>query len=86
MTSKVWFSNPSISPPPTEAESVQEQALICQHISDIFYTTFIVEEQVGDSKNHQTSKMGDCLILFTSKATTCKMYPSISADAGITGA
>ena len=35
----------------------------------------MVEEQVGDSKNHQSSKMGDCLILFTSQATTAVHFP-----------
>lgn len=43
-TSNMCLSNPSIPPPPTDAESGGEQVLICQNISGIFYTTSIMEE------------------------------------------
>ena len=65
MISEMCFFNPSISPPPMEVESVEGQKLGSQHISGIFYTTSIVEEQVGETKNQQSIKMGDCLMVFT---------------------
>ena len=79
MTSKTCFPNPSISP--TGAESVEGQVLLDQHISDMFYTIYIVEGWTGEMKDHLSSKMGDCLMIFISKAMTsktCLSNPSIS--------